>query len=515
MNRRSAVLLLFAIVVIAIVGWRVILSRQPPIELQITQATTFFTEPLRPDGTVDYAAAINERASRDILPDQNACVVLQRALGPWEDMPTLYYDELGMSALPATGSYLKELELADLRNEGLTPVEIDLIFETYGELCRRPWQRAEFPRFGNWLADNEKPLDWVHQASLKSEYYSPLVWDRDSSSEGQQLLLSIRNTQPMRMRMIGRILCCRAMLHLGEGDPQSAWTDLTACRRLARLASRGSTMIDLLSSYQMDELAHEGMLVLLESSDPDLDTIKQYEIDFEKLPPFTPVLNVLNVSERCNFLDAVCGIATSKVDGQELIGIDGKEKMASVHSIDWNATLRRANSYYDQFIAAAQLPSHAKRCAASEKVVAPLKDLQSLNGPSFWRSQSHNGKAMADLIATLMLPATKVFHQMETESLQREANLQLVFALLKYRLSRQSYPSTLQELVPEFLPAVTEDLFTETSVQFEPQESGFLFYSLGPNLKDDGGGDNRPADEDDLKVRFPSQRDVENQSGSE
>jgi hypothetical protein len=86
---------------------------------------------------------------------------------------------------------------------------------------------------------------------------------------------------------------------------------------------------------------------------------------------------------------------------------------------------------------------------------------------------------------------------------------------LKYSLSRQSYPSTLQELVPEFLPAVTEDLFTETSVQFEPQESGFLFYSLGPNLKDDGGGDNRPADEDDLKVRFPSQRDVENQSGSE
>jgi hypothetical protein len=514
-SRHSAVLLLFSIVVVVIIVWRVIASSHAPVELQIDHTTTFFTEPLRSDGTVDYAAAINGQTGHDILPDQNACVVLQRALGPWKEMPAAYYDELGMSALPETGPYLQELELADLMNEGLTPAEVDVVFERYGQLIRQPWQRAEFPRFGHWLDDNEKPLEWVQEASLKPEYYSPLVWDKESNPDGQQLLLSIKNMQPMRMQMIGRILCCRAMLYLGEGDIQAAWTDLLTCRRLARLASRGSTTIDLLCSHQMDEMAYDGMLVLLESSDPDLESLKKYEIDLDQLPAFASVLDVLNISERCNFLDAVCGMAVGKVDGQELIGVDGKKKMASVQTIDWNATLRRANSYYDQFIAAAQLSSHAKRSAASDKVVAPLKDLQSLNGPSVWRSQTHNGNAMADLIATLMLPATKAFHQVETESFQREANMKLVFALLRYRLNRQSYPSTLQELVPEFLPSITEDLFAETSVQFEPQKNGFLFYSVGPNLKDDGGSDNRPSDEDDLTVRFPSQPSKEAPSGAE
>lgn len=514
MNRRS-IAFLFAIFVIAIIVWRIFASSRPPIELQIRQETTFFTEPLRADGTVDYAAAINERASRDILPDQNACVVLQQALGPSKDIPASYYEQLGMSAVPDTGIYLKDIQQKDLVSEGLTPPEVDVVFEKYGQLLRQPWQRAEFSRFGNWLDDNEKPLERVHEASLKPEYYSPLAWDTESAPERRQLLLSIKNFQPMQMQMIGRILCCRAMLHLGEGETQAAWNDLLACRRLARLASRGSTLMDLLYSHQMDEMAYDGMLVLLQFSKPTIEALAQYKTDVDQLLPFAPVLDVLNISERCNFLDAVCGMAIGKIDGQELIGIEGKEKMASVQLIDWNVALERANSYYDQFIVAAQLPTHAKRCAAADRIVAPLKDTQSLNGPSVWRSQSHNGEAMADLIATLMLPATKAFHQVETESLQREANLELVFALMKYHLKHESYPSTLKELVPEYLPEIPQDLFSESPVHFELVENGFLFYSFGPNLKDDGGSDNRPADEDDLKVRFPSERNAENDTDVE
>src|SRR6266487_3214481 len=48
----------------------------------VGKETTYVTGPLDEDGYVDYAAALNERLSRGIKPEDNANVLLWRALGP-------------------------------------------------------------------------------------------------------------------------------------------------------------------------------------------------------------------------------------------------------------------------------------------------------------------------------------------------------------------------------------------------------------------------------------------------
>src|SRR5262245_1422231 len=54
----------------------------PAPKITISKETTWFTEPLRPDGFVDYLAAVNRHFSKDITTENNACVLLYQAMGP-------------------------------------------------------------------------------------------------------------------------------------------------------------------------------------------------------------------------------------------------------------------------------------------------------------------------------------------------------------------------------------------------------------------------------------------------
>ena len=73
---------------------------------------------------------------------------------------------------------------------------------------------------------------------------------------------------------------------------------------------------------------------------------------------------------------------------------------------------------------------------------------------------------------------------------------------MKYRLDHESYPKKLRELSPEYIPEISKDLFSDTSLHYTSINDGFLLYSVGPNLRDDGGIEDRPADQDDITVRF-------------
>src|SRR4029078_1861738 len=53
-------------------------------KITISKETTYITEPLRPDGYPDYVAALNQRMSLGVTPENNAAVLLQKAFGPSE-----------------------------------------------------------------------------------------------------------------------------------------------------------------------------------------------------------------------------------------------------------------------------------------------------------------------------------------------------------------------------------------------------------------------------------------------
>ena len=66
-----------------------------------------------------------------------------------------------------------------------------------------------------------------------------------------------------------------------------------------------------------------------------------------------------------------------------------------------------------------------------------------------------------------------------------------ILALRAYQLTHGNLPSDLNALVPEFLDAVPVDDFDGQPLRYSPDRK--IVYSVGQNLKDDGGNDSRPG----------------------
>jgi hypothetical protein len=81
----------------------------PKARIVVAKETTYFLGPLKPDGTVDYAAALNGIQGKGLTPDDNAAVLILPVFGPriLKDRPdaAVATARIGARPLPPTGDY--------------------------------------------------------------------------------------------------------------------------------------------------------------------------------------------------------------------------------------------------------------------------------------------------------------------------------------------------------------------------------------------------------------------------
>jgi hypothetical protein len=102
----------------------------------------------------------------------------------------------------------------------------------------------------------------------------------------------------------------------------------------------------------------------------------------------------------------------------------------------------------------------------------------------------------------------------KVEAMHRLDNLAL--AATAYRIKHGAFPVRPEDLVPEFLMAVPKDPFDGEPIRMKATEEGILFYSIGPDLKDDGGAESKYGDKGDLigdltfRLRMPAAKSPPN-----
>jgi len=69
----------------------------------------------------------------------------------------------------------------------------------------------------------------------------------------------------------------------------------------------------------------------------------------------------------------------------------------------------------------------------------------------------------------------------------------LVVALELYRLRQGAYPESLDALVPDYLPEMPLDPFAGKAFRYRRTDDNFRLYSVGQNMKDDGGVEPKPG----------------------
>ncbi len=86
--------------------------KRPKGKFTISKETTYITGPLDKDGYPDFAAALNERLRQGVTPENNAAVLLWKALGPrpdGESIPPEFFRLMGIAVPPENDRYFIDL----------------------------------------------------------------------------------------------------------------------------------------------------------------------------------------------------------------------------------------------------------------------------------------------------------------------------------------------------------------------------------------------------------------------
>lgn len=462
---------------------------------RVSPETTYYVEPIRSDGSVDFAAAINAELGSDIAPEENAYALLLQAIGPVENASPTLYDLLGIKPPNETSVRFRKMDEV-FAQEASSDERLETLLDVESELRARPWQREEYPEVVQLIEQNRETLERVHQAVASDKYFRPLV---ATDENGQPLLILDDHLCGIEeLRGLARLLMIHAMLKLHEGDTQAAWDDLIACRRLGRLVAHGPTLIDVLVGYSIEGTTNAGIAALLSHSSPDAETIARYQADLAAMPPITAINTVINRTERCSYIQVIQAIAKGRPEAVSYFDTWDPETLAKASGpgFNWNEPLIHGNALYNESVLAMELPTYSERTQALDELETQYEEMMSNTKLGVVRSL-YKGQAaiIGESLLLIMLPATSTARMVEDRVRQQAKNIDAALALAAFKEEHGDYPENLGELVPDFLDEVPQDIFADNALVYRPSENGYTLYSIGPDVVDQGGSDDDGADD--------------------
>lgn len=91
------------------------------------------------------------------------------------------------------------------------------------------------------------------------------------------------------------------------------------------------------------------------------------------------------------------------------------------------------------------------------------------------------------MLATIIIPSLSRSAEFAARADAQHRLIVLGAAMWRYRLAEGSFPADLGKLVPKYLLTVPVDPFTGESLKMAKAQGQIVIYSVGPDLKDDGG----------------------------
>ena len=492
----------------------------------LSKETTYVTEPLRKDGTVDYVAALNALSKRGVTAENNAAVVLYQVVGPGDirsELRPVYFKQLGIAPLAIQGNYFVTLDqlvqqavvgrnVSEQEFVKLDPLvrrrvfaAQDKVWEQFDQAQIRSWNAREFPLLAEWLQVNRDPLKLLQQAVQRPRYYSPLI-----ATEKEAPLVSVLLPGLTQYRELARALSIRITMNVSEGKIDEVIADSVTCHRLGRLIGQGPFLIDSLVAVAIDTMACHADVMAAHYGKLSLAEIKAWRKQLQGLTPVPSIIERIDIGERFSYLDVTLGMVRFGPSGlsqldemgesseNEKTGFRDIFSKAMLNSIsDWDNVMRRGNGWYDKLATAGRKGTYQERVAAFAEINQELEELAKSTSDlkKLALSLLAQGKKpttvlssqLSDILSSLMLPAVGQATLAEDRLVMNNRLVEVALGLAAYRQETRQYPVQLEQLVPKYLDKIPEDLFSSKPVRYRRKTQGYLLYSVGPNQKDDGG----------------------------
>ena len=323
-----------------------------------------------------------------------------------------------------------------------------------------------------FVARNESYFTLLERAAGMPECVFPVDW------------YAWPNTRPpphAEMKQAARMLGIRALLLAGEGKGEKALASLRLVLRTSEHAQSDGTLEGAMVGWEILERARWLSQDVLSATTPSAAACREMFEELDRLDPQRALERALRITR---VVAGIAGTSPLRRGGFP----DKRRRSHTVFALTWQcdqlAYLRSMRRQID----AISLPwpqsrdelEAAKRELSEENVVCAL--LSGIGGTSPPRATEARERARACVAAS-----------------------QIALALTAYRAEKGRYPDDLQALRAAGwdLPM---DPFTQQDFRHRREEEGFVVWSLGPNMADEGGEYRSPlnapaATPDDVSFR--------------
>jgi len=469
-------------------------------------APAFPGEVMRVHSLPDYVQSLNAELSKGVDSESNTEAALRQILGPARipaGIRDRYYELLGLPLpLDDGGDYFQSFTEFASRAHILRSASPDL-----DVAIAAPWHESDYPEIAEWLAQNQKHLDDAVAATNLSQMYVPLVYD-DQSKQGA-LMLAKMLPACQQHRELADALRCRAMLCIGRGRPDDAWSDLQACHRLARHVSHGGTLIESRVALSIESSACEADRALAIHGHLTSESARAMADELSNFEPLPSLARHFEQGERYIFLHSVRALSqgVAKLEPylrmQNSREIEGIERVV-LSAVDWNEVMRIGNEFYDRFRDAASAKTASQRRAKARALEQEVQRMAgNINAMSIMAGKRQRAQTMAAILLRGLLPAASAA-LLSNDTAVAELDLsRLSFLLVAYQAEHGEFPESLKSLVPDYLNRVPVDPLTDKPYVYQRDGERVRLYSIGPNEHDEGGTTKQQAyGADDLVVEL-------------
>jgi len=295
------------------------------------------------------------------------------------------------------------------------------------------------------------------------------------------------------LRAMSRLLAVQTRLLAEKGDNERAWKNVLTGYKLVdalRTESIIATQLSRLSIYGIVDQIAVDLSKTSMPSDAQCEAIANAVKSFVDVGPIVRSMD----GERLSLSDWIFTQLGS--DPWKIVELAGGN--ASEASVMERIELRViASKPYRQFMQASCLDDMLGMVKFVEIPFwsAPLSDRRRLEA-SFPRWNS---------IGAMTAISAANIHIKHANTVAKAVLTGTAMSLMRHKLAHGGFPATLAECDTKFLPVQPVDPFSGKAPIYRLEGNGFVLYSIGENMKDDGG---KPEPNSEEKAKLsPAERD--------
>ncbi len=333
-----------------------------------------------------------------------------------------------------------------------------------------------------FLQNNAVALDTLYKAIEKPYYWSDYNSSGEIVTEVNSILIVNPNFMDNLMRPLGpyrkvaRLLASRIGWRAYLGDINGALNDEISLFKLGQLLQGKGLLIEQLVGIAVEALAHQRLMYILDRTDVPAEQLQQLQDELARIFAHKQPID-LNCEKAFRYAIIQKGFTDNGKGNGKIL------KVAAPYFVrDWKDAVWSSLAF--------SYPNRQQALAEVEKMFAQAQ--QDLQTTPWQRKNESPGKSAAFVNAPFMfniqaLAIEKIALISWRLRTDRAATL-TILAVLRFQKETSEFPENLNKLVQNgYLNELPQDPFSNGPLNYRKTKDGFILYSWGSDLEDDGG----------------------------